>query len=107
MNRATRELEWTSLRTGGESKREGISRKRRATVGDVRVVRIVRDGESVWVLWRLTWMWLRTFGLMSSLRPQAEKIRASLQPFDHRSRVEFRLKVPRLAWAIPQRCARQ
>ena len=81
MNRATRELEWTSLRTGGESKREGISRKRRATVGDVRVVRIVRDGESVWVLWRLTWMWLRTFGLMSSLRPQAEKIRASLQPF--------------------------
>lgn len=65
-------------------------------MGDLRVVRTVKDGG-----WSLIWKWLRSFELMSSHRPQAERIRASAQPFGHRRGVKSRLKGSRLAWAVP------
>lgn len=50
-------------------------------MGVLRVVRIVKHGG--WSLWSLIWKWLRSFELMSSHRPQAERIRVSAQPYGH------------------------
>lgn len=81
----------------GQSK-GGISRKRGVTMGNLRVLRTMRDGG---------WGLLRSFGLMSSLRPQAKRIWEAVQRFGHRSGVKSRLKGSRLAWAVSQRSARQ
>lgn len=107
MNKATRKLEWTSLRASGRVNEGGISRKRGVTMGYLRVVGTVRDGGSVWGFRSLTRMWLRSFGLMSGLRPQAKRVRALVQPRGRRSRAKSRLKGSRLAWAVPQRPTRQ
>lgn len=99
VSRATRKLEWTSLRAMGRATRGGISRKRRVIMGDWGVDGTVRKSRPLEPHLAVVEVFRAHV-----LGPQAERVRALGQLCSHRSGSRSRPKGSRLVWAAPETC---